>query len=71
MDSREATHRYRLRHWAEVLQEQRESGKTVKAYCASIGIPEHTYYYWKRKLTDTYYLELESISMRESAEAAD
>ena len=36
-----------------MLRERRESGLTVKDWCAEHGIPEHVYYYRSRKLRQT------------------
>jgi hypothetical protein len=49
-DTREMTSEYRLQYWAEILQKQKESGMNIKLYCEEIGIKEHRYYYWQRKL---------------------
>ena len=38
--------------WQEVLRLRRESGQTVKSFCESEGIPEHRYYYWRKRLSD-------------------
>jgi len=40
----------RLREWSEILRTRRESGLTVRAYCAENGINEKTYYYWQNKV---------------------
>jgi len=36
--------------WQDRIQECRNSGQTVVAWCAEKGISEKTYYYWHRKL---------------------
>lgn len=38
--------------WQEVLRLRQESGKTVKSFCESEGIPEHRYYYWRKRFAD-------------------
>ena len=50
MNTRELTANFRLTHWAQVMQERRESGMSNKEFCESIGIHENTYYYWQKKL---------------------
>ena len=51
-DTRAMTAEYRLRQWAEILNQQKESGMNVKMYCEEIGIKENQYYYWQRKLRE-------------------
>jgi putative transposase len=34
------------------MRERNESGKSIKEYCASIGIHQNVYYYWQRKLRE-------------------
>ena len=41
---------YQLREWSGMLRECKESGLTVKNWCAERGITEHAYYYRLRKL---------------------
>lgn len=41
---------YQLQEWSGMLRECKESGLTVKNWCAEHGIPEHAYYYRLRKL---------------------
>lgn len=53
MDSREMTHEVRLRHWAEVLREQKASGQGVNAWCETHGIARQRFFYWQRKLRET------------------
>lgn len=36
---------YQLQGWSGMLRECKESGLTVKDWCAERGIPEHAYYY--------------------------
>lgn len=58
MDTREIAKEYRLTHWAGVTQERITSGKSIKAYCASIGLQESVYYYWQRKIREAACQEL-------------
>ncbi len=36
--------------WARILEAQRESTQTVKAFCAQYGIALSTYSYWRKRL---------------------
>lgn len=38
--------------WVRIIREQRESGETVAAFCASRGIAASSFYPWKRRLAD-------------------
>ena len=46
----EAKQAYRLQERMRVLQEQRESGLTVRAWCAANSVNESKYYYWLREV---------------------
>lgn len=39
--------------WAEVIQLQKESGQTIASFLKSEGLPEHRYYYWRKRLEET------------------
>ena len=41
---------YQLQEWSGMLRERKESGLTVRDWCAERGITEHAYYYRLRKL---------------------
>jgi transposase-like protein len=51
-NTREIAAEYRLRHWAGIMQERSESGKSIKSYCETVGIHQNTYHYWQRKLRE-------------------
>ena len=53
METKKMTTKYRLTHWAGIVNERAKSGMTVKAYCEAKGIYENTYYYWQHKLRET------------------
>jgi hypothetical protein len=36
--------------WARILQEQRSSGQSVRAFCAQRGLPEASVWYWRRRI---------------------
>jgi len=46
----EAKQAYRLQERMRVLQEQRESGLTVRAWCAANRVKESNFYYWLREV---------------------
>ena len=52
VETREIAAEYRLKHWAEIIQERNESGMSIKAYCNSIGLRQNVYHYWQRKLRE-------------------
>ena len=52
MDTRNMAKEYRQAHWAGIMNERRESGLSVREYCASAGFHENIYYYWQRKLRE-------------------
>ncbi|SHK78843.1 IS66 family insertion sequence element accessory protein TnpA [Desulforamulus aeronauticus] len=52
MNTREIAAEYRLAHWTQIVRRKTESGLSIKAFCASEGFRENTYYYWQRKLRE-------------------
>jgi transposase-like protein len=34
----------------ELINRHKDTGLTIKAFCANEGIPKSSYYYWRRKL---------------------
>jgi transposase-like protein len=52
MNTKEIAEGYRLSHWAGIIQERKESGLSIKAYCERSGFHENSYYYWQRKLRE-------------------
>jgi len=38
--------------WRRILQQQRASGLPVLAFCRRAGVPESSFYAWRRKLGD-------------------
>ena len=37
-------------YWREVVGKQRQSGKSVRAFCAEAGVSEPSFYAWRREL---------------------
>jgi hypothetical protein len=35
----------------ELIKRHKETGLTIKAFCANEGIPKSSYYYWRKKLS--------------------
>ena len=50
MDTKTMTREVRLRQWAGIMRERKESGKSVRLWCLESGIKEKTFYYWQRQL---------------------
>lgn len=50
MNTREATQKYRLSQWTEIIRECRSSGQTVTSWCADHDINPKSYYYWLRRV---------------------
>lgn len=46
MTTRETTRNYRLNQWTQIIRECRNSGQTVKVWCAEHDIDPKKYYYW-------------------------
>ena len=62
MNTREATRKYRLNHWTEIIRECRSSGQTVSAWCADHNINPKSYYYWLRRVREAACEALTPIS---------
>ncbi|MGI6527458.1 MAG: transposase [Peptococcaceae bacterium] len=52
MDTRKMAKEYRLSQWAQIIQARKESGKSVKDFCAEEGVNKNAYFYWQRKLRE-------------------
>ena len=53
MNTRQIAAEYRLQHWAQIVNEKKESGLSVKAFCEEAGFHANIYYYWQRKLRES------------------
>ena len=69
MNMRHITAEFRLSHWAQIMQDRKESGLTIKAYCESRGHHENTYYYWQKKLRDAASGELQSQQSKQGTQS--
>jgi len=52
INTREIAAEYRLQHWAQIIQEQNESGLSIKDYCKAADFQQNRYFYWQRKLRE-------------------
>ena len=52
MNTKTTMTEYRLTSWAKMIQERDCSGLSVSAYCESIGLAKHIYYYRLRKVRE-------------------
>lgn len=68
LDTRNVAHGVRLCKWAEVLQEQKRSGQSIKSFCETQGISRQSFFYWQGKLREAACKEL-SERKTESLEA--
>lgn len=50
MNTREATHKYRMNQWSEIIRECRSSGQTISAWCTDHNINVKSYYYWLKQV---------------------
>ena len=39
--------------WAQIIQDRKSSGKSVKDFCRDRNISKDSYFYWQKKLRDT------------------
>jgi putative transposase len=61
MDTQKVTAEYRLLHWMKVIQEQQNSGQSIKEFCESTGISRNAFFYWQRKLRKAACAELAKL----------
>jgi len=58
---------YRLAYWAGIIQERRDSGLSIKAFCEKAGFHENIYFYWQRKLREASCEQLAVIGKKSTA----
>ncbi len=64
----ELNHRKNLARWQQLVYECRNSGMTVRAWCAQHGITEKAYYYRQRKVWEAVrQLEIVQEAPRQAA----
>lgn len=44
----------RRQHWESVISKCELSQKTIACFCKENNIPEHRYYYWKKRLREKH-----------------
>lgn len=54
MNARQKIHQTNLALWTQRIQEQANSGLTIKAWCAETGLSIHRYNYWKHLIKEAY-----------------
>lgn len=62
MDTKSLVAQYRGEQWIQILQELKESGKTVKVFCRERNLSLNAYYYWQRKLREAALENLQKSS---------
>jgi hypothetical protein len=61
MDTQKVKHQYHLSKWMPIIQECRNSGKTVKAWCIENNVNEKQYFYWQRRVREELCTSLQTI----------
>jgi len=61
MNTKTTTSEYRLKQWTKLVQDRDNSGLTIKSYCESIGMAEHSYYHRLRKVREAACNELAKL----------
>jgi hypothetical protein len=49
------THEMRLMHWTPIVNECRNSGMSVRAWCIQNNVDEKRYHYWQRRIRADLY----------------
>ena len=50
MDTRKIDSEIKMNQWIEIVRECRNSGQTVRSWCAEHDVIETSYYYWLRRI---------------------
>ncbi|MDD2495681.1 MAG: IS66 family insertion sequence element accessory protein TnpB [Tissierellia bacterium] len=58
MNMKKISHEMNLQKWTQIVEECRNSGKTVVKWCDENDINIKTYYYWQRKVLKAVCNEL-------------
>ena len=61
MNSREVAKRYRMAKWAQIIQDRKASGESIKDYCRNRGLSRDSYFNWQRKLREATCEQLAAI----------
>ncbi len=65
MNTKEMARQVRLTHWAQIMRERKESGRSIRVWCRENNIKEKTFYYWQRRLREAAcegLIEAQSLS---------
>ena len=62
---------YRLREWAQMVTEQRDSGQSVRKWCTGHSISVKTYYYRRNRVRDELTKAANASEMTNQAELAN
>ena len=54
MNTTQIVHQTNLNKWTDIIREQQSSSLTVKDWCSQHQVSKDQFYYWKRKLKDTF-----------------
>jgi hypothetical protein len=52
MTAREAKRQYRLKEWANMIEDRGQSGLTIRAWCSQNEISIRSYYYWLKQVRE-------------------
>jgi len=63
MNTRNIAAEYRLAHWAGIMNERKESGLSIRAFCENVGIHENTYFHWQKRLREAACRDLHGTSL--------
>ena len=67
MNTKKKAQQVRLTHWAGIMRERNESGKSIRLWCRENGINEKTYYYWQKKLRQAACEQLKNYTDSQSS----
>ena len=70
MNTKNTMTEYRLSSWAKMVHERDCSGLSIQAYCESIGIAKHVYYYRLKKVREAACDELARVQSGTDGSAA-
>ena len=57
MNTKLATSQIRLKNWAAIIQDRKQSGLSVNDYCSQHQLSRDAYYYWLRKIKENLLVE--------------
>lgn len=61
------THEIRLKQWASIIRECRNSGMTVKAWCLENNVNNKQFYYWQHRVREETYKAIEKYEPNKPA----